>query len=160
MERPVEPAALADELVAERDALLGLLDEVSPASMTTPGLVGDWSARELIAHVGYWVGHAGEVIHAVETGRTDDLADAPAVDDVNETVARVARSTDLATVRRREAASVDALVERLRALDPEILRVVLPDGASLAEAIREDGSAHYREHADDLRRALEGSPRA
>ena len=64
---------LIDELMAARQDLLGALDRVSPASMTTPGLVGDWSGRELIAHVGYWAGHAVEAIHAVEEGRADEV---------------------------------------------------------------------------------------
>ena len=123
--------------------------------MTTPGLVGDWSGRDLIAHVGYWTGHAGELIHELEQGRIDDIgAGQLPTDEVNETVARIARTTDLSTVRRREAASFDALVERIRAMEPALLELMLPDGASVAQGIREDGSAHYREHADELRAAL------
>ena len=151
---------MIDELHAARQELFAALDAVRPESMTTPGLVGEWSGRELIAHLGYWAGHAAEVIHAVEENRADELgADEPSVDEVNETVARVARQTDLDAVRKREAASVDALTERLGALDPSLLSVRLPDGATLADGIREDASAHYREHAEDLRRALNEAPR-
>jgi hypothetical protein len=143
-----------------RAALLDELAAISPGSMTTPGLVGEWSARELIAHLGYWAGHAVEIIHAAEEGRLEDVrADEPSVDQVNETVARVARETDLATVRKREAASVEVLVERLRALDPSLLTQHLPDGASLEEGIIEDGAAHYREHADELQATLREQPR-
>ena len=107
------PADLAAELVEARDAFYGQLDRVEPGSQTTPGLVGEWSARELIAHLGYWTGHAIEVIHLFEAGRIeeDDLG-GQTVDEVNATVARIARDTPLATVRKREAASVDALIER------------------------------------------------
>jgi len=146
---------LIDDLTDARAALLELLDRVSPGSMTTPGLVGEWSGRELIAHVGYWAGNAVEVIHAVEEGRADEVgAGSPPTDEVNETVARVARETDLATVRKREAASVEVLVERLRRMDPSLLSTRLPDGATLERGIEEDGAAHYRQHAEDLRRAL------
>jgi hypothetical protein len=69
-------------------------------------------------------------------------------------VARVARQADLATVRKREAASVQAMLERLASVDPELLSALLPDGATLAQGVREDGSEHYREHANDLRSAL------
>lgn len=151
---------LIDELRAAREELFSVLDAVSPESMVTPRLVGEWSGRELIAHLGYWAGHATEVIHAVEDGRADEVgAGEPSVDSVNETVARVARQTDLDVVRRREAASVGALTERIAALDPALLEVLLPDGATLAQGIREDGSDHYREHADDLRRSLTEGPR-
>jgi hypothetical protein len=151
----MEPEVLVDELTRERDAFFEALASVSEESMTTPGLVGDWSGRDLIAHVGYWTGHAGELIHELEQGRIDDIGvGQPPTDEVNETVARIARTTDLSTVRRREAASFDALVERIRAMEPALLELILPDGASVAQGIREDGAAHYREHADELRAAL------
>ncbi len=153
-------ASLVDELRAAREELFAGLAAVRPESMTTPGLLGDWSARELIAHLGYWAGHATEVIHAVEEGRADEVGiGEPTIDVVNETVARIARQTDVDTVRKREAASVGALVERIQALDPSLLDVRLPDGATLEEAIREDGPSHYREHLDDLRAALEAPAR-
>ena len=143
--------ALADELVAARTDFLAALAEVD---QTAPGLVGEWSARELVAHLGYWAGHAVEVIHAVETGRADEVGvGEPSVDDRNETVARVARQADLATVRKREAASVEALLERLASVDPLLLSALLPDGATLAQGVREDGSEHYREHTNDMRSA-------
>ena len=147
---------LADDLRRERDAFLALVANVDPGSMTTPGLVGEWSAREVIAHLGYWAGHAAEVIHAVESGRADEAGvGEPSVDEVNATVARVAQATPLATVLKREAASVDALIERLTTMDPALLSTVLPGGATLEAAVREDASVHYHEHAEELRRVLQ-----
>lgn len=146
---------LIDELTTARQELFDVLDRVSPASMTTTGLLGEWSGRELIAHLGYWAGAAVEVIHAVEEGRADEVGEGkPPTDEVNETVARVARETDLATVRKREAASVEVLIERLRRLDASLLSTPLPDGATLEASIAEDGADHYRQHAEELRRAL------
>lgn len=146
---------LIDDLAAARAELFEVIGSVEPGSMTTPGLLGEWSGRELIAHLGYWAGHAVEIIHAVEEGRVDEVGGGePSVDEVNATVARVARETDLGTVRKREAASVEALLERLRRLEPSLLSVHLPDGATLETGIDEDASVHYREHADELRRTL------
>ena len=150
-----EPAALADELVAARADFTAVFDALEPARLSSPRLVGDWGARELVAHLGYWAGHAVEVIHAVEEGRDAEALDGPAVDERNETVARIARQTDLATARKREAASAQALLERLAAIDPALLSELLPDGATLAQGIREDGPEHYREHTADLRAAVE-----
>ena len=146
---------LVEELQRERDGFFEALEAVSPESMTTPGLVGEWSAREIIAHLGYWAGHAAEAIHAVEQGRTEpDESDTEAV---NQTVARVARSTDFGTVRKRVAASFEALAERLRGLDPALLSTELPEGDTLLDAVRGDGSEHYRDHAEQLRAVL-GEP--
>jgi|SRR5687768_14024162 len=156
----MDAGSLVDDLRAARDELFESLSAVRPESMTTPGLVGGWSGRDLIAHLGYWAGHAAEVIHAVEEGRAAEVGvGEPSVDAVNETVARIARQTDLATVRKREAASVEALIDRVEALDPSLFAVRLPDGATLEEGIREDGPIHYREHLDDLRAALEAPQR-
>jgi hypothetical protein len=146
---------LATDLREARADLLSLIDRIRPESLTTPGLVGEWSARELIAHVGYWAGHATEIIHLVEQGRAGEIdAGQPSVDERNATVARIAMQSGLDTVRRREAASVEALLARLESMDPELLSVVLPDGATLAEGIAEDAADHYREHAEDLRHVL------
>lgn len=152
-----------DDLVAQLEAARAdfhaALATVAPESVTTPGLVGEWSGRDVVAHLGYWAGHAVETIHAVEEGRAAEVGlDEPPVDDVNETVVRVARSTPPATVLAREAASVEALIERLRRLDPSLLAARLPDGATLLEAVAQDGPDHYRGHADELRRALGAAP--
>ncbi|MEO5986640.1 MAG: maleylpyruvate isomerase N-terminal domain-containing protein [Candidatus Limnocylindria bacterium] len=152
------PAELADELIEARNAFLVELGLLNRTQLADAGLVGDWGARELVAHLGFWAGHATEAIHVSEQGSVAE-AEELAVDEINATVARVARETDLATVQRRESASVDALLERIRALDPALLGEPAPDGDTLEQAIREDGPKHYREHADDVRRAREEAAR-
>jgi len=119
--------------------------------MSAVGRADESRAREMIAHFGYWVGSAVEAIQAAEEGRASSFGtDRPSTDAVNQTVARVARETDLATVRKREAASVDVLVERLGRMDPSLLSATLPGGATLEQSLREDGADHYREHAAEL----------
>ena len=82
---------------------------------------------------------------AVEQGRGPEAEDEePSADEVNETVARIARSDRPRAGARREAASVEALIERLAAIDPALLEDQLADGSTLLEAIREDASVHYR----------------
>ncbi|MGZ8481788.1 MAG: DinB family protein [Candidatus Limnocylindria bacterium] len=145
---------LVAELVAARDDFLGALNAVGPERLARAGLVGEWSARELVAHLGYWSGHAVELIQAAERGAAEIFGEGqPDVDTINETVARVARETDLATAQARERSSVEVLVERLRALDPVLLDLRLPDGATVEQGLREDGAEHYREHAHELRKA-------
>lgn len=150
-------AELADDLVRERDAFLEELGRAEHVSSAGRELVGDWGARELIAHLGYWAGHAAEAIHIAEQGsaaeRQPEELD---VDEINATVARIARETDLATVQRRESASVEALLDRVNGMDPSLLAESMPEGDTLEEAVREDGPVHYREHAHELRRVRDG----
>jgi hypothetical protein len=152
---------LIDELTSARSGFLATLDAIDPARRDPPGLIGEWGARELVAHLGYWAGRVVDVIRALEDGRVEEAYEGQLpVDEVNDTVARVARETDLATVRKREAASVEALVTELRRMDPALLDDQLPSGASLEALVREDGPDHYRQHTEDLLHALEGAARA
>ena len=142
---------LADELTEARAAFVAGLDRILAERGPDARLSGEWGARELVAHLGYWVGNVADAIHAVEDGRADEFGIGDGeVDARNETVARVARETNLATVRRREAASVEALLERLRGLDPSLLGTPLASWGSLHDGIREDGAVHYRKHAAEL----------
>jgi hypothetical protein len=146
--------ALIDDLTAARTGFFEALDAVDPTQVERPGLVGDWGARELVAHLGYWAGRVVDIIRALEDGRVEEAYEGqPPVDEVNATVARVAHETDLTTVRKREAASVEALVTELRRVDPAILAEPLPSGWPLEALVREDGSDHYRGHTEDVRGA-------
>ncbi len=151
------PAELAAQLVEARDEFLAEVARLDATQRAAQRLVGEWGIRELVAHLGYWAGNATESIHRMEQGGAGSTPPEPSVDDINETVARVARATDLATVQRRESASVDALLERIRGLDAALLAQTLPEGDSLEHAIREDGPVHYREHLDELRRLREAA---
>ena len=146
---------LVAELVAARDEFFAALNAVDTERLTRGGLVGEWSGQELIAHVGYWAGNAVDVIQAAERGAVESFGEGrPSVDEINHTVAKVARRSDLASVQVRERASFETLVERLGALEPALLEVRLGDGATVEQGIREDGAEHYREHAAELRAAF------
>ena len=155
---PEQVIALVNDLVAARDEYLAALADVEPSLLTAPGLVGQWSARELIAHLGYWTGHAAEAIHHAEMGRAADFGeDEHDVDERNAIVARVAAETDLATVRQREEAAFEALVTRLERADPAWLDEKVSYGDTLERVIQDDGPEHYREHTLDLRAWFTGA---
>lgn len=144
--------ALIADLATARAEFMRALDDVDPALATAPGLVGEWSARELVAHLGYWCGHATEALHLVTQGRLAEFVDPDFdVDARNATVARVARETGYATVRAREEASYAALLDLVRRLSPEILDEVAPYGATIEQILLDNGSEHYREHTGHLR---------
>jgi mycothiol maleylpyruvate isomerase-like protein len=145
--------ALLAELLEERRLFDGALAAADPALLTAPGLLGEWSARELIAHMGYWAGHAAEAIHHAAQGRLADFeaGEIPSVDERNSIVARVAAETDLPTVRQREQAAFDALVDAMRNADDAWLPERTGDGTTLERLLREDGPEHYNEHTAHLR---------
>ena len=130
---PSQLRPMLEELSAARDEFVAALDQADPALLTAPGLAGEWSARELIAHLGYWAGHAAEALHHAEQGRTADFGeDEMDVDERN------------------------ALVTALQRADPAWLDERVAYGDSLEQVIRDDGADHYREHAADLRAWFSG----
>ena len=148
---PAQLEALAGELRAAREEFAAALRDGDPQLLTAPGLAGEWSARELIAHLGYWAGHAAEALHHAEQGRTADFGvDEMDVDERNAVVARVAAQTELATVRQREQAAYEALLVAIERADPAWLAERVAYGDSLEQVIRDDGPDHYREHVADV----------
>jgi len=147
------PADLVTQAEAARAEFLQAVSKLTPALRDASKLVGDWNLREIVAHLGYWVGSVGEALHAAEQERAHELPHIDDVDERNDVVARVARETDLATVTKREAAAFEAFIDRFRRADPAWLGLTIAGGQTIEHIVREDGIDHYREHAADLRKA-------
>ncbi|HEX6036375.1 MAG TPA: ClbS/DfsB family four-helix bundle protein [Anaerolineales bacterium] len=54
MPRPTNKNALLEAIEIERNALEGLLAGLSPEQMTEPGIVGEWSVKDVLAHLLEW----------------------------------------------------------------------------------------------------------
>jgi hypothetical protein len=155
---PARIQALMDDLRTARDEFLAAIGDVEPALRGTPGLVGEWSARELMGHVGYWAGHAAEALHRAEQDELDAFGkDELSVDERNAVVARVAAEADWATVAAREEGAYQAFAERLSRAEVERLGERDADGDTLEEIIAFDGVDHYREHTLDIRAWFDGT---
>ena len=129
--------------------------------MTTPGLVGEWSARDLIAHLGYWAGHAAEVIHRLEQGRIEEDRRRRADRRRGQRDRRARRAHDRRW-RRCEArggigrgAGRAADAARPRAARPRCCRTARP----WTRASARTRPSHYREHAEELRARPRGAAR-
>jgi hypothetical protein len=54
MPRPSTKYALLEAIEIERTALEGLLSGLSPEQMSEPGTVGEWSVKDVLAHLLEW----------------------------------------------------------------------------------------------------------
>ncbi len=54
MPRPHTKALLLSECQEEHDALEEFLDTLTPEQMTQPGIVGEWSVKDVLAHLYEW----------------------------------------------------------------------------------------------------------
>jgi hypothetical protein len=144
-------AALVAELDATRDAFSDALAGADAQLLTAPGLVGDWSARELIAHLAHWDRWATTCLeHPSPDGLASLVTGEWDVDAQNAEVAAGAAGMSLDAVRDDEAEAFAAFRERLASLDDAALDVQAPWGGTLETVVRENGPDHYRPHAEEV----------
>lgn len=142
------PAALD----AKRDDFLDALSNVDADLVTVPGVMDDWSVRDLVVHVAAWTEHAVHALDLASTGRGAEFDySTEQTDAMNERILAEGRSTSPAAALSREEAAFAALRDRVAALDPALLVHRLGNGDTVADVIRYDGPDHYAEHAAQLR---------
>lgn len=143
---------LRTELAAEREAFLGTLEMVDIELVTVPGVVDDWSARDLIVHVAFWAEHATGALALATAGRGDEFAyDTAQTDAMNARLLEESRKTTPDAALDREERAFEAFSAALEGLDSALLDVRLGNGDTLAEVVTYDGPEHYREHTGHLR---------
>lgn len=145
-------AALVAALDEARAAFLEALAEVDAELVTAPGVVGDWSVRDLVVHVAFWAEHASGAVDLALAGRGDDFAySTDETDAMNARLLRGAGGVSPSDALAREAAAFAGLRRRVAELDPAVLGLRLGNGDIVEEVIRYDGPDHYAEHTDHLR---------
>ena len=144
--------SLLDRLDASREAFLEALAGVDADLVTVPGVMEDWSVRDIVVHVAAWSEHASRALELAVEGRGDEFAYSTAeTDAMNVRILEEARRTSPTAALAREEAAFAAFRERLTALDPAVLSLRLGNGDTVAEVIAYDGPDHYDEHTAHLR---------
>lgn len=144
--------SLLADLDAARDAFHEALAEVDAQLVTAPGVVGDWSVRDLVVHVAAWDEHGTGALEMARSGRGADFAysttDTDAENDRIE--AEALRTSPSEALAREERAFADFRAA-VATLDPALLGQVLGNGDSVEAVIRYDGPDHYAEHSEHIR---------
>ncbi len=147
-----EVERLLRELDRARDAFHEALADVDAELVTVPGVVGDWSVRDLVVHVAAWDEHAADALALAAAGRGSEFAySTDDTDAMNERFAAQARETSPADALRREDEAFGRFRSALASLDPDLLQHPLGNGDSVEDVVRYDGPDHYAEHTAHLR---------
>ncbi len=147
---------MTDELVASLDAaradFLDALSNVDADLVTVPGVMEDWSVRDLVVHVAAWAEHAVAALDLATAGRGAEFDySTEQTDAMNERILADGRSVSPAAALAREEAAFTAFRDRLAALDPDLLSHRLGNGDTVEQVVRYDGPNHYAEHTAHLR---------
>lgn len=146
-----DPAAVLDRLDASRDGFLEALEKVDADLVTVPGVVGEWSVRDLVVHVAAWCEHGATALELAAAGRGAEFAySREDTDAMNERFAAEASGISPAKALLREEAAFSRFRERIGSLDPALMTSPLGNGDTPEAVVHYDGIEHYAEHAEHL----------
>lgn len=141
-----------EALDAARAEFLDALSAVDADLVTVPGVMGDWSVRDLVVHVAAWADHASSALDLAVAGRGDEFAYSSAeTDAMNERILAEGRNVSPSDALVREDAAFTSLRQRVADLDSSLLTLRLGNGDTVEAVIRYDGPDHYAEHTEHLR---------
>ena len=146
------PDELLGALDASHDAFIQALSHVDADLVTVPGVMDDWSVRDLVVHVAFWSEHGADALALAAAGRGEEFAYSTAeTDAMNARILAEGRSISPAAALAREDAAFTAFRTGFVALDPSLLPLRLGNGDTVEEVVRYDGPEHYAEHTAHLR---------
>ena len=115
---------------------------------------GEWSRKDLVAHVEFWERQSAVVIEALREGRDPYGGGPPPTDDMNDRAWSESRYRSATDVRQGEAEAWHQLVALVEEAPEDELfspdRYPLMGGQPVAGMVREDTIEHYAEHLPHL----------
>lgn len=156
----VDKAQLESALEAAWKDLVSVVEAVPETEMEVPGVVEEWSVKDLLGHITFWAEKGAADLDLLAQGRADDI-ETPGgdkgVDAWNAREFDARKGMSLEEVRERWLKSFDLAAEALRRVPAEALDTEV-QGWAQWKRFAGDTHIHYREHAEHIRawqRALE-----
>jgi hypothetical protein len=149
-----------DRLLRTLDRAWASLQEsyagLSDAQLERPGVVGDWSIKDVLAHVTTWEQEALKYLPLIAAGGRPPKYSTTegGIDAFNERMHQQKRSLGLAEVRAEAVRTHEQLVALIRAAPVE----QLSGETRWRRRLRIDTYAHYAEHAEAIRAWREALP--
>jgi ketosteroid isomerase-like protein len=148
---PLDKSALLTHIRASYDRFQARLAPLSEAQLTTPGAIGTWSIKDVLAHLTAWHELGAKEYQAIVQGQAPLLEPEGEVDQDNARLIEPYRTQSLHEVQaafRTAFQQVVEAVERLSETDLfEADRFLWRGGHALWEGIANNTFAHYDEHA-------------
>ena len=158
---PPTKADLVVVISTERARFENILDGLSEAQMTLPGVEGFWSIKDILAHIAAWERLAYDRVHAAVSGEALKFPLIKGDDDVNAFNADVYKrnkSQPLVKIISEFHESHQEFSALIESLDEEFLSKPLPfDWAGKLTAqvvISANTHWHYLEHIESINRWL------
>jgi uncharacterized protein (TIGR03083 family) len=149
----VDKGAAKQRLEEEWQALNSLVESFSAEEMQAPGVVEDWSVKDLLGHMAFWANKAAHDLDAINAGDESAIQLAggqEGIDAWNARESEARKGKSLKDVKREWEESYEAASRALDKTAPELLEREV-GGYSMFVRFREDTYNHYKEHAEQIR---------
>lgn len=158
------PTTRREELIAViENAQLdieGLIEQVGEARLAEPGVTGEWSVKDILAHMTAWEERIVAWAEALLQGTRPKPAPWSrdwSEEQVNAAIFESNRDRPLADVLRRWRQTHQGVIAGIGALSEDVLfhqKVEWLGGGSFADAVPGNSYEHYRTHASEIRKWL------
>jgi hypothetical protein len=162
MPQPViEKTELLERMQAGYAQFEALLTSLKQEQMTIPGVNGNWSIKDHIAHLLAWQDHLQELLQAVLDGKKEPPKpeqEFSTVDEINEYIYQKHKDRSLAEVLAAFRASYQRVLSTVQALSQESLNAPFPwyeDDNPIGPLAAGDTYQHYEEHRSMIQRWLQ-----
>jgi len=149
----IDKGEVEHKLDSEWQALREAVESLSEHELEAPGVVEEWSVKDLLGHMAFWANKAAhdlDAINAGEEGAIQLAGGQEGVDAWNARESEARKEKPLAEVRTEWEGSFEAARQALSVTPPEKLEVEV-EGWNMFTRFAEDTYRHYREHAAQIR---------
>ena len=162
MNNHLTTAQLLEEMRTARSNWEALLAEVGEARLTEPGVEGDWSLKDIIAHITYYETWAADNVTAFRRGEQRPQSEYKELemDERNARIYERIRAKSLPQVLQESQMSFQRSLEAVQGLrdedlyDPAYTRV--PDADwTVYDLVEGDTFEHYSDHIKSVRAWLD-----
>jgi hypothetical protein len=156
-----DKAQILARMAESRRALQSALDRAGHDLIERPGTWGEWTLKDLLAHIVYWQTVAIDRLQKVADGRRDEIrltgSDAE-IDEANENVYRANKDRPLTEMLDIFHSTYRSLRTAVKSLPADLFREQQPEGTfSVPRAVHGDGYGHEEEHLADVENAIQRS---
>jgi hypothetical protein len=130
-----------------------VVDSLSEPEMVEPGVVEDWSVKDLLGHMAFWSQRAANTLTEVSAGRADQVSgpeDEAALNEWNARESAAREGKNLPQLREEWELAHQAARAALEAFPEDKLDQPFKDH-TVVFSFGADTFAHYHEHATQIR---------
>lgn len=154
----MEKSQIIRELESSREEFLDAIAGLEDEEMLEPGIVGDWSIRDLLAHISHWEGELVTMLYQARAGQKPDrqeISGQEQIDQLNAHWYQESRDRPLDLIKSDFRGLRPQTIRRVSEFtneelnDPELYDWLRD--APLWRWIAVDTFEHEREHAEQIR---------